>query len=340
MSVLCTHRQCSGCQRRVHSRLANTLTWVSRLSDPYPIRYIRVETAVFDTQLMQNAEVSGEAYQHGNLHEWQLRSYVFHRDGRKCAYCGSSRKERYELDHIVPKRLGGTDRVSNLVVSCRECNAEKGNRLVSEFMADRPARLMAVRPIQGSLLSGAAHLNVILPELLRRLRAGGYSVSGHDSYTTSFTRRRLGLTKTHALDALCLGRPESVALLSKQTLVIQAVGHGDRQMLRPPDCHGNPRGRGYRAYCALTRQRQGYTVCPGHRDPRRRVGGVASGDMVRFTHPRHGTLTGYGALDKRKSRVTLTQDGRPISVRIQSARLLTRNHGYRLTAKQELNVQP
>ena len=51
------------------SRLQNTLTWVNRLAALYPIRHVRVETAVFDTQLMQNAEVSGEAYQHGTLHE-------------------------------------------------------------------------------------------------------------------------------------------------------------------------------------------------------------------------------------------------------------------------------
>ena len=146
------------------SRLANTLTWVERLSTLYPVRHIRVETAVFDTQLMQNAEISGEAYQQGTLHEWQLRSYVFHRDRRKCAYCESSRKERYELDHIVPKSLGGTNRVSNLVVCCRECNAEKGNRLVSEFLGNKLEHLTAIRRVQGSSLSGAAHLNATLPE--------------------------------------------------------------------------------------------------------------------------------------------------------------------------------
>ena len=321
------------------SRLANTLTYVNRLNALYPIRHIRVETAIFDTQLMQNAEIAGVQYQQGNLLGWQLRSYVFHRDGRKCGYCGSTRAERYELDHIVPKTRGGADRVSNLVVSCRECNEKKSNQPLSEFLADRPTRLAAIRRIQRSPLSGAAHLNIILPELLRRLEATGFSVSGHDSYTTSFTRRRLGLSKTHANDALCLGQPHSLALLPHHTFVIQATGHGDRQMLRPPDRHGNPRGRGYRDYCALPRQHQGYTTCPGHRDPRRRVSGIGSGDMVRFSHPKHGILTGYGALDKRKGRVALTHNGKHVSVRTSNAQLLTRNHGYHLTTKQELNVQ-
>ncbi|MCY4653777.1 MAG: RNA-guided endonuclease IscB, partial [Dehalococcoidia bacterium] len=118
------------------SRLQNTTTWVNRLTSLYPVKLIRVETAVFDTQLMQNAEISGEQYQQGDLLGWQLRSYVFHRDGRRCAYCGSDKKKRYELDHIIPRSRGGTDRVSNLHVSCRECNADKANRPVSEFLAD------------------------------------------------------------------------------------------------------------------------------------------------------------------------------------------------------------
>ena len=335
----------------IHSRLANTLTWTNRLSEIYPVRHIRVETAVFDTQLMQNAEILGEAYQCGTLHEWQLRSYVFHRDGRKCGYCGATKAERYELDHIVPKSLGGTDRASNLVVCCHECNAEKGHRLVSEFLADKPARLAAIRRIRESSLAEAAHLNTILPELLRKLGGLGFTVSKRDSYTTSWTRRRFGVAKTHANDALCQGSPNQLALLPHHTLVIQATGHGDRQMLRPQDRHGNPRGRGYRDYCALSRQRQGYTSCPGHRDPRRRVDGVGSGDLIRFTHPRHGTLTGYGALDKRKSRVPLKHDGRLVSVGTPQAQLLSRNHGYRLTTTQEsrqgldvrnqvVNVQP
>ena len=103
-------------------------------------------------------------------------------------------------------------------------------------------------------------------------------------------------------------------------------------MLRPPDRHGNPRGRGYRDYCALSRQRQGYTSCPGHRSRERRLGGIGSGDLVRFTHRRHGTLTGYVALMKRQGRVAITHEGRQISVKAAAAALLARNNGYRVLA--------
>ena len=313
----------------IQSRLANTLTWVKQLSALYPVRHIRVETAVFDTQLMQNAEISGEQYQHGALHEWQLRSYVFHRDGRRCAYCGTTKAERYELDHIAPKSSGGSNRPSNLVVSCQSCNLAKANTPVETFLTDRPTQLAAIYRIQRAPLAGATHLNVILPELLRRLRTHGYSVSTHDSYTTSWTRRRLGVYKTHANDALCLESPDKLDLMPNHTLVIQPAGHGDRQMLRPPDRHGNPRGIQYSRYCALPRQQQGYTSCPGHRRRNRRAHGIASGDIVRFTHPRYGTLTGHAILDKVKARVAINHDGHQISVSQRHATLVARNTGYR-----------
>ena len=76
------------------TKLANTETWVRRLRAIFPVNFVRVETARFDTQIMENAEISGREYQQGDLAGWQLRSYVFHRDGATCAYCGSTQAER------------------------------------------------------------------------------------------------------------------------------------------------------------------------------------------------------------------------------------------------------
>lgn len=58
------------------------------------------------------------------------------RDGGGCYYCG--RYLLYEdttLDHKVPKAEGGSDRKSNLVVSCRPCNEAKGAMSAAEFKA-------------------------------------------------------------------------------------------------------------------------------------------------------------------------------------------------------------
>ena len=319
------------------TRLANTETWVRRLTEMFPIRFVRVETARFDTQLMQDAEITGREYQQGDLAGWQLRSYVFHRDGRRCSYCGSREAERYETDHIVPRSRGGANRVSNLVVSCQECNIEKDNRPVEEFLSVRPARLASIRRIQRAGLSGASQMNIIVPELLRRLEAMDMPASTHDAYTTSWTRRRVEVPKTHVNDALCVGEPDALVYLPTRKVLVQAVGHGDRQMLRPSDQHGNPRGQGFRDYCALERQQQSYMTCPGHRVRGKRVNSIASGDMVRFRHGRHGVVEGYAVLMKKLARVGVMQNGRQVSVKAADAVLLARNHGYRVSITENTN---
>ena len=320
------------------TRLANTETWMRRLAAIFPITLVRVETARFDTQLMQametggqDQEITGREYQQGELAGWQLRSYIFHRDGAKCAYCGNSRADRYELDHIVPKSRGGANRVSNLVVSCHDCNVDKSNQSVEEFLAGKPSRLAAIRAIRRAPLAGASQMNIIVPELLRRLETMSLPTAEHDSYTTSWTRKRLGVPKTHVNDALCVGAPDALAYLPAVKTVVKSVGHGDRQMLRPADRHGNPRGQGYRDYCALPRQKQGYTSCPGHRSRHKRLGGIASGDLVQFRHRRHGLVRGYAALTA--GRVAVSHKGKPVSVRAQDAVLLARNHGYRVSVQ-------
>ena len=61
--------------------------------------------------------------------------------------------------------------------------------------------------------------------------------------------------------------------------------------------------------------------------------GIASGDLVRLRHRRHGILKGYAVLDKRKNRVGTQHDGRQVSVKVTDAMLLARNHGYRVATE-------
>ena len=317
----------------INTRLANTETWIRRLRELFPVTFVRVEVARFDTQLMADAEVHGRQYQQGDLLGWQLRSYVFHRDGGRCVYCGNARAERYELEHIVPRSHGGSDRASNLAVSCRDCNVRKGNQPIEQFLADSPARLAAIWRVQRAPLADASQMNIIVPALLGIIEELGLAVGEHDAYTTSWTRRRIGVAKTHVNDALCIGAPDALTLMPDSKTLVQAVGHGDRQMLRPADRHGNPRGRRYRAYCALDRQRQGYISCPGHRSRAKRVVGVASGDLVRLEHAKHGVLQGYAVLDKKRGRVAVTYKGKPVSVKVLGTVLLSQNHGYRVSTE-------
>lgn len=47
-----------------------------------------------------------------------------------CFVCGTHVDEKYaSLEHIVPLSVGGTDEMSNLSISHRKCNSDRGNTL-------------------------------------------------------------------------------------------------------------------------------------------------------------------------------------------------------------------
>lgn len=57
---------------------------------------------------------------------------AFVRDGHRCVYCGKDILESLDsfaashLDHLKPKRTGGTDEPINCVTACAVCNSMKG----------------------------------------------------------------------------------------------------------------------------------------------------------------------------------------------------------------------
>jgi len=60
----------------------------------------------------------------------KLKNRVFKRDHGKCVYCGcavSHNDPERTLDHVIPKSKGGSNRMWNLVLSCKTCNRDKGD---------------------------------------------------------------------------------------------------------------------------------------------------------------------------------------------------------------------
>ena len=101
------------------------LTWVNRLRRWCPVGALSLELVKFDTQLMQNAEISGIEYQQGDLAGYEIREYLLEKWGRKCAYCKATNVP-LQIEHIVPKVRHGSNRVSNLTIACKPCNDAKG----------------------------------------------------------------------------------------------------------------------------------------------------------------------------------------------------------------------
>lgn len=73
-----------------------------------------------------------------------IRQSVFDRDPPLCIWChrtvGDHRSESYfTVDHVRPRRSGGAYQPDNLVLSCRACNIDRGDRSILEYLAARLA---------------------------------------------------------------------------------------------------------------------------------------------------------------------------------------------------------
>jgi 5-methylcytosine-specific restriction endonuclease McrA len=160
----------------LESRLANILTWVARVQRSCPIIALSMELVKFDMQLMQDAEISGVAYQQGTLAGYEIREYLLEKFARRCVYCGKTLVP-FEVEHIVPVARGGSSRISNLTLACHTCNDAKGTRTAAEFgHPDVQAQAQAPLKDAASLLPAAASCGwLFLYEWEVRLTAGGAS---------------------------------------------------------------------------------------------------------------------------------------------------------------------
>lgn len=53
--------------------------------------------------------------------------------GGRCAYCGDLLGDRFQIDHIDPKYIGGKDDLENLNPSCARCNNWKQTFSIEQF---------------------------------------------------------------------------------------------------------------------------------------------------------------------------------------------------------------
>ena len=214
----------------LQSRVDNIISWTSKLKNLAPIVDIAVETVRFDTQKLQNPEVSGIVYQQGTLFGYEVREYLLEKWQRTCSYC-DKKDVPLEIDHIVPKSKGGSNRVSNLTLSCHRCNQKKGSQSLSDFLKDKQkrARILAVSKVP---LKDAAAVNSIRFEVENQLKTFSLPVEVASGGRTKYNRTQSALPKDHWIDAACVGKEgEDISISSQmQPLHIKAVGRGSRQM--------------------------------------------------------------------------------------------------------------
>ncbi len=209
---------------RVHS----TMSWVERLRRWAPVSDIASELVRFDMQALENPEVAGVEYQQGTLAGYEVREYLLEKWGRKCAYCDAT-DVPLQIEHILARARGGTDRISNLTLACGCCNQLKGARSIQEFLAKDQVRLKGILASAKSPLKDAAAVNATRWRLANELKAIGLPVELASGGRTKFNRTQLGVPKSHALDAVCVGKVVAIERWDQQTVAVKSTGRGAYQ---------------------------------------------------------------------------------------------------------------
>lgn len=176
----------------IQHRLDSHIRLIDVVKKILPVTKTIIEVASFDTQKMQNPEISGVEYQQGTLQGYEVREYLLEKWGRRCAYC-HRKSVPLEVEHIIPKSRGGTDRVSNLTLSCHACNQVKGNMTAEEFGYPK------IQKQAKKSLKATAFMNNV------RWKMVGILGCDHTyGSITKYNRIKLGLEKSHSNDAFVI----------------------------------------------------------------------------------------------------------------------------------------
>lgn len=184
----------------LRSKAEATVKTVRFVASFLPVSQVNVEIGSFDTQKMQNPEISGISYQQGTLFGYELREYMLEKWQRTCAYCGIKGIPLH-IEHLVPKSRGGSDRASNLTLACEPCNVRKGTQTAEEFGYPHIQAQASVP------LKDAAHVSSLKTAVTQQLREvfGAEHVAVTYGYETKYKRIQvLDLPKSHSNDAVAI----------------------------------------------------------------------------------------------------------------------------------------
>ncbi len=171
---------------------------VEQISKFLPISHTIIEVASFDIQKMQNPDISGIEYQQGTLFGYTIRNYLLEKYRHCCAYCKKANIP-LEIEHIIPKSRGGTDRVDNLTIACHCCNLKKSNKLASECSPKLRKQIIAIKKRDNQSFKAATFMTMVRWKMVEQLKCQ-YTYGDQ----TKYDRTKIGLSKSHVNDAFVI----------------------------------------------------------------------------------------------------------------------------------------
>ena len=228
----------------LEQKVAVQVNEIDHIHRYFPIDTIIVETAEFDIQKIKNPDISGIEYQQGTLQGYNIRNYLLEKHGRKCFYCGKA-VSGFEVEHMLPKSKGGSNRIDNLTLSCHDCNEKKGTLTAEEFIKQTlPVKKATTKlkqlPNEKRLFKYMAYMNATRWALYDAIKERYPNIQMTYGYITKYNRIQAGLPKAHHIDAKCITGFATVPSMS-QTVVKVKMRRHNRQLHRATFSKGHVR---------------------------------------------------------------------------------------------------
>lgn len=176
-----------------------TLRVINQLNKWINITDYWLEDVSIDIRALTDGYKSyGWQYQKSNRLDENIRKAVILRDGCKCMECGKSNC-KLEVHHIKPRRLNGSNALSNLITLCEKCHQKtegKEEQYMNHFF-------FIIKGFDNKNLNYASHVMIGKTWLRERLSMLGllYLTSGGD---TANKRIDWDIKKSHSNDAICI----------------------------------------------------------------------------------------------------------------------------------------
>ena len=218
----------------IQHKIDSHLTIIKRICNIIPIENIIVETAEFDIHKLKNPEVYGVEYQHGDGEGfYNVKSAVLSRDNYTCQICGV-KQAKLEVHHIRSRSEGGSNRMDNLVVLCKDCHAK-----VHTGELDFTNKVKSFKH--------SSHMNIMRKRLVQSLKNEFSNVFETFGYLTKYVREKLGLVKSHCNDAFIISHNLD-AEQSDVEYLYKKVRRHNRQIHKSKPSKGGKRKRNQSPY--------------------------------------------------------------------------------------------
>lgn len=176
----------------------STIRIINQLLKFVNIKEFHLEDVVVDIRaLSEGKKLYGWQYQESNRLDENIRKAVILRDNCECMECGKSNC-MLEVHHIVPRRLKGSNAISNLITLCSGCHQKTEGK--EELFIDKYYKKIDGKNIRFDyaqhVMQGKTYLRQELSKLGELLLTTGGD--------TANKRIDWNIHKTHSNDAICI----------------------------------------------------------------------------------------------------------------------------------------